>query len=95
MDLRIEKNLNNSVEDYVTLNYYNESFFNGFEVSGLRLAKAPGSYKFMNKVFMNPQTYVGYPDMKAHAHVIGIGMDVKPQKLNDTENYGTYPEISN
>lgn len=53
-----EKSKNYSGADYVTLDYYNESYFNGTNLSNLRFATAPGSLKYMNFVFHHPQQYV-------------------------------------
>lgn len=78
-----EKSKNYSPLDYVTLNYYNESYFNGPELSNLRFAQAPGSIKFMNIIFTNPQGY-----MATHPKEV-----IKPVQTHEQEyyQYSTYP----
>ena len=78
-----EKSKNYSVSDYVTLHYYNESYFNGPELSNLRFAQAPGSIKHMNVVFNNPMGYLA----KNPSEVI------KPLQTQEPDYfyYTTYP----
>lgn len=79
-----EKSKNYSGADYVTLNYYNESYFNGPELSNLRLATAPGSLKYMNFVFNNPQSYVNNHPKEV----------IKPVQSGDQDyfSYSSYPQ---
>ena len=81
-----DKSKNFSTDDYTTLSDYNHSFFSAVRTSQLRMAMAPGTVKYFNKII-----YGDYPESDKNISLKLAPVVVKPYD----GAYGGYKPLDN
>ena len=84
-----DKSINNSsIDDYLTLANYHDSFYNAVKTSQLRMAIVPGTVKYFNQSF-------SYDKVKDYqTNVSEAAITPLPRKKNEDQyDYMSYPKL--